>query len=738
MDNSLQILLLLALLVIVAKTLGGLSQRIGLPAVLGELLAGVILGPTVVGLWGLPVFSHPTSVAGSDPVSPAGIIKVLAQVGVVILMFLAGLETDTVAMKAALRPAFWAAFGGVVLPLVGGSLAGHAFGLSWSEAVFIGTVLTATSVSVTAQTLMNLRQLNSRAGTTILGAAVIDDVLGLIVLSLVIAAQPTSARAQGTAWVGTCEKFALMAAFFAVSFFAGPRAIRWVLRQARRISTPHAELALVLAMAFLLAFFAQTAGGVAAITGAYLAGLFLARTADGASVLEGTRTIVNAFFGPLFFASIGLEINARRLGAHWAFFLLILLVAVVGKVLGCGAGAWMKGFSLRDAMTVGVGMVPRGEVGLITASIGWFAGLIPQEVYTMVVILILATTILTPAFLRFCFPFERRRDGEPAKSAAIPSHDGEQVHVSTGCGPVACAFFVTLMLALVANTGCAMKKIAINKIGDAIASGGTVYATDNDPDLVREAVPFSLKLLESLLAESPRHRGLLLAASSGFTQYAYAFVQEDADEMESVDLEAARRMHLRARRLYLRSRDYGLRGLEVRHRGFGSALRENPRMAVRRSVSSKEVPLLYWTAASWGLAIAVSKDDPELVADQPIVEAMIDRALKLNPDFGEGAIHSFLISYEPSRQGTKGDPLERSRKHFERAVGLSKGKLAGPYVALAETVSIQKQDRAEFERLLKQALAVDPDTEPEARLANLVMQRRARWLLARTDELFAQ
>ncbi len=295
-----------------------------------------------------------------------------------------------------------------------------------------------------------------------------------------------------------------------------------------------------------------------------------------------------------------------------------------------------------------------------------------------------------------------------------------------------------LGLVFLTTTGCAVKKIAVNKIGDAIASGGQVYASDDDPELVREAVPFSLKLIESLLAESPRHRGLLLAASKGFTEYSYAFIQEDADELEPQDFAAAERMHARARRLYLRARDYGMRGLEVRHRGFEQLLRENPKVAVRRVVSKKEVPLLYWTAASWGLAISISKDHPALIAEQPIVEAMIDRALELDGNFENGAIHSFLIAYEPSRQGAKGDPLDRARQHFELAVQYSNGELAGPYVSLAETVDIQKQDKAEFESLLKKALAVDPNSHPESRLENLLMQRRARWLLARADELFAQ
>ena len=312
-------------------------------------------------------------------------------------------------------------------------------------------------------------------------------------------------------------------------------------------------------------------------------------------------------------------------------------------------------------------------------------------------------------------------------------------HLSFSCsrGSLARVGVAVVLFALV-NVGCAVKKIAVNKLGNAIAAGGTTYASDDDPELVREAVPFSLKLMESLLEESPRHRGLLLAACKGFTEYSYAFVQEDADELESQNIAEATRLRGRARRLDLRARDYGLRGLEVRHPGFSKALRETPGEAVRRINSAKEVPWLYWTAASWGEAISLSKDNPDLIAEQPMVEALIDRAYKLDPDFEAGAIDSLLITYEPSRQGAKGDPLARSREHFARAVALSHGQLAGPYVSLAETVSVQKQDRAEFQSLLNRALAVNPNDKPEWRLENLVMQRRARWLLARADELFVE
>jgi predicted anti-sigma-YlaC factor YlaD len=283
--------------------------------------------------------------------------------------------------------------------------------------------------------------------------------------------------------------------------------------------------------------------------------------------------------------------------------------------------------------------------------------------------------------------------------------------------------------------GCSPKQFAINKIGDAIANPGTTYAADDDPELIAQAAPFSLKLIESLLESSPKHEGLLLAAVSGFTQYSYAFVHQQADFIEDEDLDRANALRGRARRLDLRARDYGLRGLDVRHPGFSGRLRADPRAAVR-DAGRDDVPLLYWTAAAWGAAMSVSKEIPEIVADQPIVEALIDRALELDETFSAGAIHGFLITYEMARQGVAGDPAARAQRHFERAVALSGGKAVSPYVSIAEAVSLAKQDRAGFEGFLRQALAIDLAAKPEWRLENTVMQQRARWLLDRAPDLF--
>jgi predicted anti-sigma-YlaC factor YlaD len=290
-------------------------------------------------------------------------------------------------------------------------------------------------------------------------------------------------------------------------------------------------------------------------------------------------------------------------------------------------------------------------------------------------------------------------------------------------------------LAWLAGSGCSIHRYAVNQFSDALSQSGAVFASDDDPDLVKAASPFSLKLIESLLGENPRHRGLLLAATSGFTQYSFAFVQEDADEMEARDLTGAEALRTRARRLYLRAQRYGLRGLEAGHPGFSNALPAHPKAAAQ-CAAKKDVPLLYWTACAWAGAISLSKDNPDLVAQVPEMEALMDRALELDESFDHGAIHGFLISYEMSRQGAAGDPAARARQHFERAMALSGGKEAAPLLALAESVAVQKQDVKEFDSLLQQALAINPDANPETRLVNLVMQRRARWLLSRKSDLF--
>lgn len=300
--------------------------------------------------------------------------------------------------------------------------------------------------------------------------------------------------------------------------------------------------------------------------------------------------------------------------------------------------------------------------------------------------------------------------------------------------PCVASFLVLVALLL---SGCSIKTVAVEAVADAIAESGTTYAADNDIAFVGRASPFGLKTTEGLLETVPEHRGLLLAAARGFTQYAYVYIEQPANEIEEIDVQLAYAERSRARRMYLRARDYGLRGLQTTHPEIGESIGADPREALSKT-TAEDVSLLYWTAAAWASAISLSKDDPELFADLPVVEALIRRAYELDESYDNGAIHVFLISYEMSQNGLREEAGARARRHFGRALELSDGMQAAPYVAFAEAVTVAEQDRDEYRRLLEQALTIDTDAVPEWRLANLVMQRRARWLLAHTDEYFLE
>ena len=267
-----------------------------------------------------------------------------------------------------------------------------------------------------------------------------------------------------------------------------------------------------------------------------------------------------------------------------------------------------------------------------------------------------------------------------------------------------------------------------------MSSGGDAFARDDDPELVRDAIPFALKAMESLLAEQPEHKGLLAALSKGFTQYAVAFVLQDALEAGDPAVRAAGTD--RARRLLLRAKGYGLRGLSVGRDGFESRLSADPAGAAALA-GPKDVPLLYWTAASWSVAVVHSPGDPALLADLPRCEALMRRALELDEGYDTGAIHEYFIAFEGGRPAAMGGSAEKARRHFERALELSGGNRVSSLVTYAETVSVRAQDRKGFLGLLDRALSFDArGTAPEYRMANLVAQRRARWLKGRADDLF--
>ena len=292
-----------------------------------------------------------------------------------------------------------------------------------------------------------------------------------------------------------------------------------------------------------------------------------------------------------------------------------------------------------------------------------------------------------------------------------------------------------LLVVAFGSASCSIKKVAMNQLGDALSGVGTVFSSDEDTELVGDALPFSLKLMESVLAETPRHEALLGALARGFTQYAYGYVQLDADEIEDEDYDRALELRDRAKNLYLRAKRYGMRSLEVAHPGFEADLRTDKFAALER-LGKEDVETAYWTALAWSGAIVLSLDDPQILGELAYAEAMMDRIMGLDSDWEYGTLQGFFITYEMSRLGGEGDPVEKATRHFQRAKELSGGNMASYFVAMAESVAVEKGDKELFVSLLNQALAIDIDVRPDWRLSNLIYQRRAKWLLTRLDWYF--
>jgi Kef-type K+ transport system membrane component KefB len=395
----LQILLLLAIIIFASKGAGALSKRLGQPAVLGELLVGLLLGPTALNLLHIYPFTDHELLGET--------VKHLADLGVIFLMFLAGLETDLKEMKKVGVAAFLGASGGVILPFVIGTAISKYIGhYEWFESIFIGTILTATSVSISAQTLLEMGQLRSKEGTTILGAAVIDDVMGIVVLSVVVAMHGASGGAEAADpiwWV-----MVKMVLFFGAGIGLGNWLVPKLLRWAGKWAGTETGFAMAIVMGLLFAFFAESVGKVAAITGSYLVGVVIAQQHDLAhQVAEKLQVLAYGFFVPIFFVSIGLQANAvAALQGNISLVIWIVIASVVTKIIGSGLGVKAVGFSLTESIRVGVGMISRGEVALIVANIGLAAGVISQDVFSVMVIMTLVTTLVTPLLLRVVFKSE--------------------------------------------------------------------------------------------------------------------------------------------------------------------------------------------------------------------------------------------------------------------------------------------------------------------------------------------
>lgn len=275
---------------------------------------------------------------------------------------------------------------------------------------------------------------------------------------------------------------------------------------------------------------------------------------------------------------------------------------------------------------------------------------------------------------------------------------------------------------------CTPRQLVMGELADQLAAQG--QSTENDPDLARDAAPFYLKLSEAVLREQPGHLPLATALASGFTQYAYAFVAFEADRLEATDARAAARLRQRAAALYQRGRDHALRALETVRPGLRAQLAGSAPAAL---IEAPLRPLAYWAAAAWGGQIALSKDDPDTVADLPLAVRLAQLAWAGDPAFGEGSLASLMGSFEAARPG--GD-RQRAEAYFDEALRLGAGRQAGPFVAKAEGVAQPAGDKEAFIALLRQALDVRTPPGSPLALTNAVMQRRAEWLLHQADDLF--
>lgn len=284
------------------------------------------------------------------------------------------------------------------------------------------------------------------------------------------------------------------------------------------------------------------------------------------------------------------------------------------------------------------------------------------------------------------------------------------------------------------TTGCtAMKRAAVGSFSGEKAL--EVYTSDDDPELVREALPFGLKTYELLIAEDPENSSLYLAAAAGFVQYASAFIAEDAARAADRDYARSKKLKERAARLYMRGSRYAMGGIEIDYPGFEELLREDPDDALSR-MWNKDVPFLFLAGAGWLGAISNDPSNMARVAELSLAEAVMRRVLELDEEYGDGAVHEFFIVFEGGRSEAMGGSPERAREHYKRAVEITGGRKASPHVALATTVLVREQDVQGFRALLEKALAVDVQEVKKWRLSNILAQEKAEWLLGRIPDLF--
>ncbi|MGB7267261.1 MAG: cation:proton antiporter [Terracidiphilus sp.] len=428
MSATLQLALLIAILLPAGKIVAAISTRFGIPPILGELLVGVAAGPGCLDMLHMHLFS-------GTPAADAFLL--LAQIGGFVLMFIAGLETDIDRMREASATAFLVALSGVIWPFFLGAGVAHFLGLPWSTAWFLGGALTATSVSISARTLMDAGKMTSPEASVILGAAVIDDVMGLFVLAFLAASCSTTQNAFGVApmisgWLQQNVPLAgrhplivqmsviaiCVAVFFFVAYGAAQKWADPLMRLFRKLDVNEAVTSCVLALVLIYAVAAEWLGSVAGITGAYLLGYVFAGAKLKALIERTFAAIGHGLLIPLFFVSIGLSSNFRALGGHWLLLSLIFVVAVISKLFGCGLAALGMGMGPVRSFRIGCGMISRGEVGLIVTAMGASTGIFKETEVAVMVAVVLLTTLFTPLVMRGAFLIPCPEDDADAEDRA--------------------------------------------------------------------------------------------------------------------------------------------------------------------------------------------------------------------------------------------------------------------------------------------------------------------------------
>ncbi|WP_267412628.1 cation:proton antiporter [Bacillus sp. GC_Bacil_1] len=368
----------IALILLSTKLAGDLSVRLGQPSVLGKLIVGIVIGPAVLG-W----------------IENSEFLTQLSNVGVILLMFMAGLETDLEELNANRNSSLAVALGGIILPFVGGYVSGLVMGMEQGNAVFLGLLLCATSVSISVQTLRDLGKMKTRESTTMLGAAVFDDILVVILLAFAMSFLGTD---DVNLTMVILKKVVFFASIILIGWKGVPAIMRWL--SPLRVSESIVSAALIICFSF--AYFGELLG-IAGIIGAFAAGIAISQTNYKHEVEKKVEPIAYAMFVPVFFVSIGMNITFDGIGNQIWFILALTVIAVLTKLIGCGFGARMTGFDAKSSAIIGAGMVSRGEVALIIAGTGLSSGLLAQDYFTAIVIVVILTTMITPPMLKYTF-----------------------------------------------------------------------------------------------------------------------------------------------------------------------------------------------------------------------------------------------------------------------------------------------------------------------------------------------